>query len=385
MAQPLASRRRPIGASATTTTQSSIVCAAERHGHRLQLPPLTEVACLGISWAILLTLAAAAIATRTLPGPPLALSRSVLAGGLAAALGEALFINVEVAKVRLQQRSDSTLLKELRYILVGPPGSKKATDAARPSVRTPSLLSVASAPGIVAGVIRALLYHGLRLGLFPPLRRALEGMLVRSGSHGALGLGAKMLIGACCGALGAALCTPLDLVKTQLALRPDAHTNSLAALSGVAKEGAAGRRGVLSSIAGGASALWPRGAVAATAVRAAFGSGAQLAVYAEVKRHLSEPLGGAFAISCASVASAVAYTTAAAPADLVKTRLMAKPGGNDERYSGPWDCLCRSIRRDGISVLFRGWGGAFGRLLPVLLLVMPLVERFRALFGVGGF
>jgi len=40
---------------------------------------------------------------------------------------------------------------------------------------------------------------------------------------------------------------------------------------------------------------------------------------------------------------------------------------------------------EGLAVLFRGWGASFTRLLPVLLLVMPILERLRALFGVGGF
>lgn len=303
-----------------------------------------------------------------MPGPPLALWRSVLAGGLAAALGEALFINVEVAKVRLQQRSDTSLLAELRALLVSSRGASSSL-----------LVSLASAPGVVAGVVRAIVYHGLRLGLFPPIRRALEALLAGGGgaTSGALGLGGKVLIGAFCGALGAALCTPLDLVKARLAVNPDESPNSMAALLKIAR--------------GGVASLWPRGAVVATVVRAALGSGAQLACYAEAKRVLTtlpllagRPGGGALAISLATTISAAAYVTASAPADLVKTRLMVK-GSDGQTYSGPWDCLRRSAQRDGLGVLFRGWGASFGRLLPILLLVMPLLERLRALFGVGGF
>ena len=40
---------------------------------------------------------------------------------------------------------------------------------------------------------------------------------------------------------------------------------------------------------------------------------------------------------------------------------------------------------DGVGVLFRGWGASFARLLPVLLLVFPLLERLRVAFGVGVF
>lgn len=96
------------------------------------------------------------------------------------------------------------------------------------------------------------------------------------------------------------------------------------------------------------------------------------------------------AITLATVVSAAAYVTASAPADLVKTRLMIHKPINGSAagatlYAGPLDCLRRSIDDEGLAVLFRGWGASFTRLLPVLLLVMPILERLRALFGVGGF
>jgi hypothetical protein len=54
-------------------------------------------------------------------------------------------------------------------------------------------------------------------------------------------------------------------------------------------------------------------------------------------------------------------------------------------YAGPIDCLRKSVQADGAGVLFRGWGASFARLLPVLLLVIPLLEALRGLFGVGPF
>ena len=42
--------------------------------------------------------------------------------------------------------------------------------------------------------------------------------------------------------------------------------------------------------------------------------------------------------------------TAAAPADIVKTRLMA-----DSSYTGFLDCLGKSVRQGGVLSLYRGW------------------------------
>ena len=55
------------------------------------------------------------------------------------------------------------------------------------------------------------------------------------------------------------------------------------------------------------------------------------------------------------------------------------------QYTGAIDCLRRSIRDEGPLVLFKGWGASFARLLPVLLIVFPLLERLRVAFGVGTF
>ena len=346
--------------------------------------PISEARCLGVLCSALVALSALACATRGTSGvtPPLAVCREVLAGGLAAAIGETIFFPLEVIKVRLQasKGKGAGFLDELGKLLGGA-----------------SALDWAATPGVVAGVLRAVVYHGLRLGLFPALRRTLTALLAAAqGSDATLSLGAKIFVGAVCGGIGSALCNPLDLVKARLAAQPKQHANSLAALTTIARD------------EGGAAALWRGGG--ATTLRAACGSGAQLATYDGVKRlaaaHLAVlwPVGrlawlgglrSGLPILLATVASAAAYVTAAAPADLVKTRLMLSSGSSSGggmqagqrggSYRGPLDCLRRSVREEGIGILFCGWGASFARLLPVLLLVIPLLEALRSAFGVGPF
>lgn len=349
-------------------------------------PEFDEARLLGVLCAVLAALSAVAIASRGdgAAPPPFMILREVLAGGLAAAIGETVFFPLEVIKIRLQAAHSTSqqgshaakngLVAELRKLLDGA-----------------SLLAWAATPGVVAGVLRAVVYHGLRLGLFPPVKRALSALLAAyQGPDATLSLGAKIFIGVVCGGLGSALCNPLDLAKARLAADPKRHANSLACVTHIARD------------EGGPLALWRGGG--ATTVRAACGSGAQLATYDAIKRKAAAlvaahwpaatlpALAGLRAwlpILVATIASAAAYVTAAAPADLVKTRLMLSgrtgqaPGAAS--YDGPLDCLRKSVRAEGFGVLFCGWGASFARLLPVLLLVIPLLEILRGIFGVGPF
>ena len=359
---------------------------------------------MAILWSVLLGVAVAAAATRGAGGGaslPFAVGREILAGGLAAVLGETVFFPVEVAKVRLQAAAASSTLGLAAQL--------------RMQLQTGILASWA-APGVVAGMARALIYHGLRLGLFPAVSRALTVMLADR-PHAPVSLATKAYVGAACGALGAALVvrradlepdsvrvyptlivwcavasvcarlsqSPLDLVKARMAASPGAYRNSLAALA------------TISSAEGGVLALW-RGC-GASIVRAAAGSGAQLATYSHVKAAAARLVQARAAegvrgvpIIVATIVSSAAYVTAAAPADLVKTRLMlgaSRPasdaGSATPLYTGPLDCLRRSVRAEGAGVLFRGWGASYARLLPVLLLIFPLLERLRLMFGVGAF
>jgi hypothetical protein len=358
--------------SANQISSAALVAEADSSASGLPLDDVEERTLLRVLVAALVALVASAIATRgngSVP-PPFSVLRELLAGGMAAVLGELLSWPVEVAKVRLQTKrfggQQSSFLREMSALV---------RNGAR-----------AAAPGLVAGLCRALVYHGLRLGLFPAVKRALTELL--STGQGGMGttvpLATRLLVGSCVGALGAALCNPFDLVKARMAVTPTSQPNSVTALCAIARD------------EGGTTALW-RGA-SATIVRAALGSGAGLVAYDEVKRLTTDQLAHVpgLPVLLSTVASAAAYVTAAAPADLVKTRLMlsscrdrggSSPGkdGNLVQYTGCVDCLVRSVRADGLGVLFRGWGASFARLLPVLLLVFPLLELLRWAFGVGSF
>ena len=85
----------------------------------------------------------------------------------------------------------------------------------------------------------------------------------------------------------------------------------------------------------------------------------------------------------ASLVSGFCATTACAPADLVKTRIMCDP--NHELYKNPIDCVIKTIRYDGPFALFRGWTPSYARLGPHFIIAFPLLEQMRKLFGLGWF
>ena len=360
-------------ASGSDEFNASLVAGVAHQDDDRTVREVTETHWLAALCAALVTLSTVAVLTRGdgATAPPFQVGREMLAGGLAAAAAEVIFFPLEVAKVRLQARRQG----------------QQSVQLSLPAELTAVLRTGAwyARPGVVAGVVRALVYHGIRLGLFPAVNRALAALLAAAhgGESRGIALVAKVLNGAICGALGAVMCNPLDLVKARMAASPDEHANSLRALASIANN------------EGGARGLW-RGAPATT-VRAELGSGAQLATYAAVKpavaRHvvplLGLPKGSGLPVLAATVAAAAAYVTAAAPADLVKTRLMLSrkttTKGGAPHYAGLIDCFRSSIQAEGPSVLFRGWGASYARLLPVLLLVFPLLEWLRVAFGVGTF
>jgi hypothetical protein len=45
------------------------------------------------------------------------------------------------------------------------------------------------------------------------------------------------------------------------------------------------------------------------------------------------------------------------------------------------DCLVKSVRRDGVLVLYRGWTPAYLRIAPHFVISLPLFEQIRLAFG----
>lgn len=90
-----------------------------------------------------------------------------------------------------------------------------------------------------------------------------------------------------------------------------------------------------------------------------------------------------------SIISGLCATTAAAPADIIKTRIMndraRSAEGGKKLYSGVLDCLWKTVTHEGPQALLRGWVPSYLRLGPHFLISLPLLEQCRKLFGLGYF
>jgi len=80
-----------------------------------------------------------------------------------------------------------------------------------------------------------------------------------------------------------------------------------------------------------------------------------------------------------SLISGVCACIVTAPADIIKTRIMNDRG----LYRGPFDCVLKTVRADGLLALWRGAMASYLRLGPHFLMTFPLYEHLRAAFGLG--
>ncbi|GAB4823103.1 hypothetical protein N2152v2_010149 [Parachlorella kessleri] len=186
--------------------------------------------------------------------------------------------------------------------------------------------------GVTAAVARGMLYGGLRIGLYNPMKR----LLGAEGHESALLR--KVAAGMLSGALAAGICNPTDLVKTRMQAKGATSRNPFAVAALVYRED-------------GLKGLW-RGTTPSMA-RAALLTAAQLATYDEVKHLFIRQLGWEDSMGTHFTVSAVAglvTTTVTAPVDMVKTHMFV----NGSKYASPLDCMVGIYKRHGLRGFFRG-------------------------------
>jgi solute carrier family 25 protein 34/35 len=100
----------------------------------------------------------------------------------------------------------------------------------------------------------------------------------------------------------------------------------------------------------------------------------QLSTYDYVKLHL----GNRFA---ASVVAALLSVCAIQPFDFLTARLQSQAVDPITKkgvlYSGPWDCLVKSVRAEGPLVVLKGFQANVMRFCPYTFLVLVFVEQLR--------
>ncbi|ORX40930.1 mitochondrial carrier domain-containing protein [Kockovaella imperatae] len=289
----------------------------------------------------------------------LSLWESFMCGGLAGCAAVTVSNTPEVMKTRLQlqgelQKADSNVPKVYKNVL----------DVFQKTWRNEGI------KGLQRGLFPAygyqILLNGSRLGFYDPIRRTLNRVVGIDPT--VVNMGTALTAGALTGCIGAALGSPLFLVKARLQAYSPAlpvgaqhyYRNSRHALSSIYREG-------------GLKGLW-RG-VNTAILRTACGSAVQLPSYNFGKTLLvqngwKDNSYGTYFV--ASAVSGLCVLLAMQPADTVLTRMYNQNTVKDPvtgairgaLYSNPIDCLWKTLKTEGIRGWYKGTTAHFARIWP---------------------
>ena len=129
----------------------------------------------------------------------------------------------------------------------------------------------------------------------------------------------------------------------------------------------------------GVGALW-RGCLP-TVSRCVVLNISQLAVYSEAKELVQHSMGLDDGLPChvlSALVSGVASTTASVPLDTAKTRIQNSGSGVGAQYKGLLDCLLKTVRKEGVLSLWKGWTPAYARLGPHTLITLVALDTLKS-------
>ena len=240
--------------------------------------------------------------------------------------------------------------------------------------------------GISAAYLRQWLYGSCRIGIYANL---LEKAQLKNLSEGKdkndIAFHRKLAMGCISGGIGSFVGTPSELALVRMTgdskLPPAERRNYKNVIDCVHRI----------STEEGVTKLW-RGATP-TVARATLLSACQLGVTSEIKSKLIQS--GVFGSNgeygyglpimfCATLCSSFCANIVANPFDVVKSRLqnMKIGGGGAPMYAGMVDCFVKSIKADGIKVMWAGFTPAFVKLAPYTVISLTLADKLtKALTG----
>ncbi|KAI8930109.1 mitochondrial carrier domain-containing protein [Entophlyctis helioformis] len=316
--------------------------------------------------------------------------------------------NNQVVKTRLQlqgelqnRRSTSSASLPSSSSPVAPPaaaaGPKPYPNAISAFVRIARNEGIAGIQkGLAPAYAYQILLNGTRLGLYDPLKLAIQNGIDRVAGSGVAGSAgykpaapvvAMVLSGAASGTLGAMIASPLFLIKTRM----QSYTTSLA----VGHQHSYVTKGLLFSLKTvyrneGLRGLW-RGADASM-VRTGVGSAVQLSSYDGCKQMLlrsgwfdTAHNGGQGGISLHFMASLVTsffVCIAMNPFDVASTRMynqhVSADGKTGSLYKNGLDCIVKTVRAEGPVALYKGFFAHYLRIGPHTILTFVFLEQLRS-------
>lgn len=238
--------------------------------------------------------------------------------------------------------------------------------------------------GVSAAYLRQWLYGSCRMGIYSFLLEKAQLRNVKAGrDKNSISFGRKLLMGSTSGAIGSFVGTPSELALVRMSADsklPKAeqrnYKNVVDCIARIAREE-------------GATKLW-RGATP-TVLRATTLSACQLGVTSEIKEKLTKSgvfgpdgqvLYGVPLLFCSTLVSSFAANIVANPFDVIKSRMQNMTINSDgsAAYRSMADCLSKSVRREGVAVLWSGFTPAFVKLAPYTIISLTLADKLTRRF-----
>ena len=224
--------------------------------------------------------------------------------------------------------------------------------------------------GATASVLRECTYSALRMGLYEPIKTKYSVLFNDDGSSPIV----KWLSAFTSGAIGSAIFNPIDVVKVRFQSAPKLppYSSIPNAFYTIYTEKGLGGLYIGTS---------------ATVTRAAFLTSAQLGSYDVIKNNILVPILGFDKEAnsthfAASFIASIITTTAANPADCVKTRVMNDPHGIVGGASAHFKDI---LKKDGPMGFMRGWTASYLRIGPHTVISLVLIEKVRQMIGMASY
>lgn len=282
--------------------------------------------------------------------------KSVSAAGTAAVITVTAIHPIDVVKTRLQVSGDAASGAR-NYKQLGISGTIRVV-AAEEGI-------AAFWKGIGAAWMRESSYTSLRIGLYGPIKKALN---VQADSHFAL----KFSAGSLAGAIGSMVGNPFDVLKTRMMAAEAKVAPSLmeAASTLYAKQGLGGfYRGLQANI-----------------MRAMVLNGTKMACYDQIKHYITQAAvipKGIMTDFFAAFGAGFFMAVTVSPFDMIRTQLMNQPP-DAKIYTGFVDCAVKITKRGGPLALYSGFIPIWSRFAPTTCLQLVIFEQLKPLFGVAG-
>ncbi|KAL3782535.1 hypothetical protein HJC23_005209 [Cyclotella cryptica] len=238
--------------------------------------------------------------------------------------------------------------------------------------------------GVSAAYLRQWMYGSFRIGIYAYLLEQTQNDNISKGKDkNDIAFSRKLMMGFTSGGIGSFIGTPSELAlvrmsadsKLPLAERRN-YSNVIDCIVRISKEE-------------GITKLW-RGATP-TVLRATLLGSAQLGVTSEIKDKLSRsgvfgPNGSNFyglpMMFCSTLCSSFVANVLANPFDVMKSRLqsMTVDANGKAMYSSLTDCFVKSVKSEGLMVLWSGFTPAFVKLAPYSIISLTLADKLTRMF-----